>query len=174
MLNKRKIDRLSCEIATLIYNKYMIKAYGIKNCDINYTAGDLSEKIINKSLLDFGTDCEEFPRCGDRRELEIVGLAIPIRPFNVEFQGLPNPQSPAQATRTVVQVPARGSYQFVQPFPSSVWLIDFPLGFPPNITTVDQSGNEIKGAITYLYQDSHQGRVTISFSYLAQGTAYFS
>lgn len=63
---KLKNHDLGCQIATLIYDKFLIESYGIKNCDINYREGDLIEKILVKKITDNGYNCENFSRC--RRE----------------------------------------------------------------------------------------------------------
>lgn len=75
-LLKYEIEDLSCQIATLVHNKYLIESYGINSCNINYKEGDLIEKIMVKSIMDFGITCEDFPRCYARVEYEELNLIL--------------------------------------------------------------------------------------------------
>jgi len=71
-----KNQDLGCQIATLVYDKFLIESYGIKNCDINYKEGDLIEKILVKRILDNGDDCNCFPKC-KRNEFFLTPLRLP-------------------------------------------------------------------------------------------------
>lgn len=75
-LLKEERDDLSCQIATLVHNKYLITSYGIDNCNINYTEGDLLEKLLYKTLVDFGVTCDDFPRCYSRVEFEDINVIL--------------------------------------------------------------------------------------------------
>lgn len=77
-LLKHKKEDLSCQIATLTYNKYLIDGYGINSCNINYKEGDLIEKILIKSVLDAGYDCGEFPKCYAKSGIEEVWIPLNI------------------------------------------------------------------------------------------------
>lgn len=81
MLRFKSYD-LGCQIATLIYDKFLIQSYGVKNCDINYKEGDLIEKIIRKKILDNGDICENFPRC-NRGDFFSTPLHLPERIVNI-------------------------------------------------------------------------------------------
>lgn len=72
----------ACQISSLIYDKFLIESYGIKNCDINYKEGDLIEKILRKKIIDNGYNCEEFPRC-NREEFFLTPLRLPDRYLNI-------------------------------------------------------------------------------------------
>jgi len=67
-LLKNQIEDLSCQIAELVHNKYLITSYGINSCNINYKEGDLIEKILRKSVLDAGYECKDFPKCNSSIE----------------------------------------------------------------------------------------------------------
>ena len=71
-----KSQDLGCQIATLVYDKFLIESYGIQNCDINYKEGDLIEKILRKAIIDNGDNCENFPRC-NRDEFFLTPLRLP-------------------------------------------------------------------------------------------------
>jgi len=75
MLRFKSYD-LGCQIASLIYDKFLIQSYGVKNCDINYKEGDLIEKILVKKITDNGDFCENFPRC-KREEFFSKPLRLP-------------------------------------------------------------------------------------------------
>lgn len=62
-LLKYEKESLSCQIAELTYNKYLIEAYGVNSCNINYKEGDLVEKLLVKTVLDAGYNCHDFPKC---------------------------------------------------------------------------------------------------------------
>jgi hypothetical protein len=71
-LLKNKTEDLGCQIAILVYNKYLIEGYGINSCSINYKEGDLIEKILRKSILDAGYDCKDFPKCTKIQDYEFL------------------------------------------------------------------------------------------------------
>ena len=79
MLRFKSYD-LGCQIATLIYDKFLIESYGVKNCDINYKEGDLVEKILIKKILDNGDDCSKFPKC-KRDDFFFTPLRLPSTEF---------------------------------------------------------------------------------------------
>lgn len=168
-----RADRLACEIATLTYDEYMIKAYGITSCNINYTRGDLIEKILLKQLEDFGMNCADQPKCRTR-ELELETLAVPARNVTFPIAPLPNPKNPIDVIFREIPVPQAVAFQYIQPFPSAVWVIDHDLCFVPNITLVDTNGNTIDGEIQYLTQSNNGGKIQIVFSIPVQGRAYLS
>ena len=61
-------------------------------------------------------------------------------------------------------------YTFTQSVASATWTINHNLGFVPNVTTLDQNGDEIVGFI-----DSATGNtVVVTFSQPVSGTAYLS
>ena len=84
---KHESEDLSCQIATLVHNKYLIKSFGIDSCNINYKEGDLIEKLIVKSLMDFGHTCDDFPKCYARVEFEDINIIL--KPKVHECQLLP-------------------------------------------------------------------------------------
>jgi len=63
-----------------------------------------------------------------------------------------------------------GAFVFTQTTASSTWLIEHGLGFYPNVTIEDGSGNDISGAITYIDANSLQ----IDFNTATTGVAYLS
>ncbi len=75
MLRFKNYD-LGCQIATLVYDKFLIEAYGVKNCDINYKDGGLIEKILVKKIDDNGNDCRCFPKC-NRADFYNTPLRLP-------------------------------------------------------------------------------------------------
>lgn len=62
------------------------------------------------------------------------------------------------------------SYVHIQFTPASTWTIDHTLGFVPNATFVDLSGNAMEG--DYQYTTSNQ--IVVSFSESVDGVAYLS
>lgn len=165
-------DKLACEIGTLIFDRYMIKAYGITNCNINYTEGDLYEKLIRKSIYNGGTDCESMPRC--KKELiKLDNLAISNRfPF-IPLQQ-PNPNTAQQTVIKLIPIADNDGFTFIQSFASAVWTIDHNLSFVPNVTVVDEFGFVMEGSVQYLSQESNGGRIQITFSEPVKGQAYLS
>ena len=73
---KYQIEDLSCQIATLIHNRFLIEAYGINNCNINYKEGDLLEKLMVKTILDFGRECKNYPKCYTKVEFEDINVIL--------------------------------------------------------------------------------------------------
>lgn len=173
MENQEKVDKWSCEIAGLLYDKYMIQSYGITNCNINYTEGDLVEKIIRRSILNFGTVCETLPRCHKRESLTLDTLLFPIK---LGTFPVPLPPNPTGTNQTVVKrAPILNvAYQYLQSYPLQVWTINHNLSFHPNVSIADINGNQIEGAIQYLNQTSYGGTIQITFSEPVSGSAYLS
>lgn len=63
-----------------------------------------------------------------------------------------------------------GTFEFVQGSPVSVWVIDHPLSFLPNVTVVDSSGRQVEGDVVYTDADT----ITINFTAAFSGKAYLS
>lgn len=169
-----KGDKLACEIATLVYDKYLIEAYGITNCNINYTRGDLVEKILLKDLDDLGVDCRDMPLCTKREALELETLAVPSRHVTFPINPLPNPRNPIDVIYIQSPIPDKDGFVYIQPYPSTTWVINHDLPFIPNVTLVDDNGNTIDGQIQYLSSNSNGGTIQIIFSIPVIGRAYLS
>jgi hypothetical protein len=174
MKNQDKIDKWSCEIAGLIYDKYVMNSYGIGNCNINYTEGDLSEKIIRRSVLNFGTVCEDLPKRLKKEAFQLDDLFMPVRITRFAIPLPPSPQNINQVITKLIPVPQRVAYQFIQTFPLEIWMINHNLSFYPNVSVVDLDGNQIEGAIQYVTQTSVGGLIRITFSEPLAGSAYLS
>lgn len=169
-MNKK--DKLACEIGTLIYDRYMINAYGITSCNINYTEGDLFEKLIVKSILDGGSDCASMPRC-KRPLVELDNLSVPNRfPFIPMQQ--PNPNTASQTVIKLIPMADNDGFTYIQSFASAVWTINHTLAFVPNVTVVDENGFVMEGSVQYLSQESNGGKIQITFSEPVKGQAYLS
>lgn len=63
-----------------------------------------------------------------------------------------------------------GSYVHTQATAASTWLIDHNLGFYPNVTVVDSSGDQVEGTVTY----TTLNQVRVMFSAAFAGLAYLS
>lgn len=61
-------------------------------------------------------------------------------------------------------------YEFMQVSPDTTWTVDHPLPFRPNVSTIDSSGQQVWGDISY----PSPTRVVISFSTAFGGTALLS
>jgi hypothetical protein len=62
------------------------------------------------------------------------------------------------------------SYIYDQGVAASVWVINHPLAFRPNVSVVDSTGRQVEGDVVYTDNDT----VTITFSAAFAGTAYLS
>lgn len=152
-------DDLSCNIATLVYDKYLIEAYGINSCDINYTEGDLYEKMLVKTVKDFGIDCQEFPKCVSRFAMEDIGF------ITADTAGYQYPPA-FQGVRSI-NVPGQVKFEFIQTFPTNIWKIAHNLGYIPTYTILDPYGVVLQGLPTFSdnnvliisFLDSIRGRV---------------
>lgn len=93
----------------------------------------------------------------DRNALVLYGPKADVWPAQgVELQG---PQGPPG-----------GYYEYVQITPTSIWVINHPLMFRPNVTVVDSAGFEVLGDVSYPLP----GRVVVEFSSQFGGTALLS
>lgn len=63
------------------------------------------------------------------------------------------------------------SYVHSQTIPASIWLIQNPLGFKPNIITTDTAGQEFQGSVKYI---SGTKNIQVSFEGAFSGFAYLS
>lgn len=61
-------------------------------------------------------------------------------------------------------------YTFTQSAPSATWTINHNLGFVPNVTTLDENGDEIVGFI----DSATANTIVVTFSQAVSGTAYLS
>lgn len=173
MCEQDKIDKLSCEIATLIYDKYLMDSYGINSCNINYTEGDIIEKQIRRSIMAFGIDCKTIFPSRNKEELKIDPIIIMDKNLSFPIPPPPNVSNPIQSA-TIKTPLSNVAYQYIQTFPIAVWIIYHNLNFTPNITTVDLGGNVIIGSVKYLNQSSNGGTIQITFSVPIAGKAYLS
>lgn len=168
-------DRLACEISTLVYNKYLMTSYGIKDCNINFTVGDLREKIARKSVLDNGHNCKDFTECG--HEKLIIGDIV----TNIKQA----PPPPSEQPKIIIEQPiiqnityqtnvvsnGNNAFAFTQSDASDVWQINHNLGFNPNVTILDSNGVTIEGDVRYTINNQ---QVTIYFSQAIIGQAFLS
>lgn len=86
-----------------------------------------------------------------------------VGPESAWLDSLVGPQGPAG-------VSGNGSYHHTQVSSSTMWEITHNLGFFPNVTTQDESGYDIVGAISYIDEDTLQ----VVFSSAVAGDAYLS
>lgn len=89
--------------------------------------------------------------------------------------GTPGPEGPAgPAGPTGPQGPpgagSSGNLTFSQALPSTTWTIPHTLGFYPNVSTFDSTGDEIEGNVTH----SSIAQVVVTFSDPVSGEAYLS
>lgn len=64
---------------------------------------------------------------------------------------------------------AASGLTFVQAVPAAVWHITHDLGYPPAVTVIDTSGDQVEGDVTYA-----GNTITLTFSAAFGGTAYLS
>ncbi|HEY6416766.1 MAG TPA: hypothetical protein VIX41_11025 [Acidimicrobiales bacterium] len=62
------------------------------------------------------------------------------------------------------------AYIFNQGVASTVWTIDHPLDFFPNVTVIDSAGTQVEGDVHYVDADT----ISITFTAAFSGTAYLS
>ena len=62
------------------------------------------------------------------------------------------------------------AYVHNQSSPASVWTINHPLAFYPNITVVSSAGDQVEGDVDYVDADT----ITVTFSSAFSGKAYLS
>lgn len=93
----------------------------------------------------------------DKNALVLYGPKTAVWPDSgVELQG---PQGPSG-----------GYFEYLQITPASIWIINHPLMFRPNVTVVDSAGFEVLGDVSYPLP----GRVVVEFSSQFGGTALLS
>ena len=175
---KEHKDKISCEIATLTYDQFLVQAYGISSCNINYTEGDFIEKLLVKSVLDFGKHGHRVCKIDDH-DIDID------RDFDRDRFGFfetlsTEPTGPLvqNITQTIVKIvpeessePADpDSFTYTQTTPANIWIVSHNLSFRPNVTITDTNGNEIEASITYI----SNATVQIEFSQPVAGNVYFS
>jgi hypothetical protein len=71
---------------------------------------------------------------------------------------------------SAMSAPPTDSWTFVQGTAATVWVINHPLTFYPNVTIVDSAGSQVEGSVVYTDADT----VTVTFSAAFAGTAYLS
>lgn len=81
------------------------------------------------------------------------------------LQGPPGPAGPPGATGA-----PGGAYVHSQGAADTVWQIAHGLGFYPNVTALDATGEEIEGDLDYISANL----LTITYSYAISGVAYLS
>lgn len=94
-----------------------------------------------------------------------VSVNITENPVIVEL-GVTGPQGPQGEGVSLAEV----SYIHNQPSASTTWTINHNLGFYPNITVVDSSGNVVEGSYSY----PNETTIIASFSGAFSGKAYLS
>lgn len=80
--------------------------------------------------------------------------------------GPAGPEGPAGPPGT----PGTGAFIYNQSTPASVWEIDHPLGYRPNVTVVDSTWAQVESDVEYL-GSTH---ITLRFSAAFSGQAYLS
>lgn len=99
------------------------------------------------------------------------GTGGPTGPAGGDLTGTyPNPQIAAGAITGTDIASGVIAYTFVQGTAASVWVIDHPLSFRPNVAVVDSAGRQVEGDVTYTDADT----VTLTFTSAFAGTAYLS
>lgn len=157
-------EDLSCNIATLVYNKYLIDGFGINSCNINYTEGDLIEKLLVKTLLDAGYNCDSFPPCIGVAQIEDIGFITAQSP-----QSPPLYQKAIPTIETVFLPAGKVNFEFIQTFPSNTWKIAHNLGYIPRYTCLDPYGM----VINVLPQYSDRNIVILNFPEQLRGRVLF-
>lgn len=163
-LLKYEIEDLSCQIATLVHNKYLIEGYGINSCNINYKEGDLIEKILVKSILDAGYNCHEFPKCTSNIQMEDIGFITADGPHSPPIIPKSIP------TTKLVNIPAPNvKFEFIQTFASMTWKVAHNLGYYPQFSCLDPYGQEIIARPDYSSKDI----IILNFPEPLRGRVYF-
>lgn len=94
-----------------------------------------------------------------------VSVNVTETPVVVEL-GVTGPQGPQGEGVGLSEI----SYVHNQPIASTTWTINHNLGFYPNITVVDSSGNVVEGSYSY----PNETTIIASFSGAFSGKAYLS
>lgn len=144
------IHDLQCNMADMTFQKYQKELYSLRNCPDEYSEDDMEEDKLLLGLLQSG---EKY---GDVRHPK-VSLVPPL----------------CGATNQVVQdnfyhSALRPIFEFVQSTPTGVWLITHSLGYSPQVTLRDFSGNPLFGQITVINTNT----IEITFTSLVSGKAY--
>lgn len=76
----------------------------------------------------------------------------------------PGPQGPPGTAS------AGAFFHYINGVPSTDWVINHNLGFFPNVTTIENTGDIMEGEIVYVDANT----VTVHFAYAVDGDAYLS
>lgn len=156
----QEYHKVSCKLAKLVHDKYMVEAYQLRACSSSSTCKTDIEKLkLRIDFTSYGLSCyhlnKEVERC--------------LEPL--DFSCLPEmgEDDPTLDTGCIC------SFIHVQEVASDQWIVEHNLGYHPSVNTTvileDGTKQEINGVVTYA-ADANQ--LTIDFSEPFAGIAYLS
>lgn len=164
--DKRCYSDIVCEYSQLVYDEFLRKVYGINSCANDQLYENKEDYKLELAIKSSGLlSVAELEESGIKvRDLENV------RGYGNLYNVSNNTYITNNYTTTINEYTATG-YVHNQVVASSVWTIIHGLGFCPNVTVIDTTGQEIKGQVNY---NSDCSVVTITFNSAIAGKAYLS
>jgi len=145
-------DKYNSKFASTILNKYKSLKFGVSSCGYK---DDYDLIVMRKELVDWQSS-------GDYSTIsEVQTNYKKWLPLNISADDM------CYININVNDVGGK-SYHITPP--ELVWSITHNFTFTPNVTTTDESGQEISGTVVYL----NDKNITITFSEPVSGWAYLS
>lgn len=154
-----QVSKYSIENAHMVYSKFVSEAYYIRSCEKDYNKGKVESNKLRIDFASYGVTCDKLATCigGYKKKIQ---CEIVAKPCAVE--------EPTVECNTICH------HEHIQSVASKVWIIEHPLNFNPNVTTVALINGveiEIKGIVTYV---EDKKKVKVEFSQAVAGKAYLS
>jgi hypothetical protein len=150
MNTEQEIENATCGLAKMVYSKYQVDRYGLKEGKNKYSKFEAKKLAIQKDLLDFGIPCER--------------LRI-IKVLPMPFLTIEDLCTTSSATFPVI------AFEYTQVIPALTWTIVHNLHFNPNVTIVDDNGFTIDAVVQYITSGIS---LKVTFSIPISGKAYLS
>jgi hypothetical protein len=68
-------NKIKCELASIVYDKYTKDAYGLRHCKTEYLEEDVLEHVLNLYILETGHDCNHYKELKINQQCQTLVIA---------------------------------------------------------------------------------------------------